>query len=133
MVAAGQRGVARCLLDALGTIELVRPRLEEAFVSNPERRRSPRVAVQNHPALPSGIVDVGLGGLSVALPFVLPKGSVHAVGLQLSNGDDVVIRVRVRHRRRESRPGGADVFVTGLEFLADLTGQPTPAAFRVAS
>ena len=78
-------------------------------------------------------IELAMASIVVALPFVLPKGSVHAVGLKLSNGADVVLRVRVRHRRRESRPDGADVFVTGLEFLADLTGQPTPAAFRVAS
>jgi hypothetical protein len=82
--------------------------------------------------LPPGIVDVGLGGLSVALPFVLPRGSVHDVGLTLSNGADVVLRVRVAHRRRESRPDGEEVFVTGFEFLADLTGQPAPTAFHVA-
>jgi hypothetical protein len=78
-------------------------------------------------------VDVGLGGLSVALPFVLRTGSVHDVGLKLSDGADVVLRVRVAHRRRETRPGGADVFVTGFEFMADLTGQRAQTAFRVAS
>ena len=69
----------------------------------------------------------------MALPFVLLKNSVHDVGLQLSNGSDVVLRVRVAHRRRESRPGGPDVFVTGLEFLADVTGEPALTTFRVAS
>jgi hypothetical protein len=78
-------------------------------------------------------VDVGLGGLSVALPFLLRTGSVHDVGLKFPNGDDVVLRVRVAHRRREKRAGGADVFVTGFEFMADLTGQPALSAFRVAS
>jgi hypothetical protein len=102
-------------------------------VSNLERRRSPRVAVANHPELPAGIVDVGLGGLSVALPFVLKHGTVHDVGLTLSNGADVILRVRVAHRRREARPGGFDVFVTGFEFLADVTGQASPTAVRIAS
>lgn len=103
------------------------------MVSHPERRRSPRVSVRNHPTLPAGIVDVGLGGLSVALPFVLPMGSVHDVGVKVSEGPDVVLRVRVAHRRRESRPGATDVFVTGLEFLADVTDQPALTSFRVAS
>jgi hypothetical protein len=102
-------------------------------VSNPERRRSPRVSVANHPDLPAGLVDVSLGGLSVALPYVLPHGSVHDVGLKLSNGDDVVLRVRVAHRRREPRPDGLDVFVTGFEFLADVTGQASLNALRIAS
>ena len=102
-------------------------------MSNLERRRSPRVAVVNHPDLPAGIVDVGLGGLSVALPVVLTYGSVHDVGLTLSNGADVILRVRVAHRRRERRPGGLEVFVTGLQFLADVTGQASPTALRVAS
>lgn len=102
-------------------------------MSNLERRRSPRVAAVNHPDLPAGIVDVGLGGLSVALPFVLPQDSVHDLGLTLPNGADVVLRLRVAHRRRETGPGGRDVFVTGFEFLADMTGQPSPSAVNVAS
>jgi len=102
-------------------------------VSNLERRRSPRVAVANHPDLPAGLVDVGLGGLSVALPYVLPNGTVHDVGLTLANGAEVILRVRVAHRRREPRPGGLDVFVTGLEFLADVTGDASLTAVRVAS
>mgnify|MGYP003579823389 CR=1 FL=1 len=100
-------------------------------MSKPERRRSPRVAALNNPALPSDIVDVGLGGLSVALPFVLRTGSVHDIGLTLPNGD-VVLRVRVAHRRREMRPGRADVYVTGFEFLADVTDQPSLTAPRGA-
>jgi hypothetical protein len=91
------------------------------------------VAVSNHSDLPAGVVDVSLGGLSVALPFVLLKDSIHDVGLTLSNGDDVILRVRVAHRRREPRPDGLDVFVTGLEFLADVTGQASRGAVRVAS
>lgn len=102
-------------------------------MSNMERRRSPRVPVANHPDLPAGLVDVGLGGLSIALPYLLPKDSVQDVGLKLANGDDVVLRVRVAHRRREPRLGGQDVFVTGLEFLADVTGQASLSAVRVAS
>jgi hypothetical protein len=91
------------------------------------------VAVANHPDLPAGLVDVGLGGLSVVLPFVLPNDSVQDVGLTLSNGADVVLRVRVAHRRREPGPGGLDVYVTGFEFLADVTGQASLGAVRVAS
>ena len=101
-------------------------------MSNLERRRSPRVAVANHPDLPAGLVDVGLGGLSVALPYVLPKDTVHDVGLTLANGE-IVLRLRVAHRRRETRPGGLDVFVTGFEFLADVTGDASLTAVRVAS
>jgi hypothetical protein len=100
-------------------------------VPHVERRRSTRVPVTDHPDLPSGIIDVGLGGLSVALPFVLPEDSVHDVGLKLSNGGDVVLRVREAHRRREAREDGGEVFVTGLEFLADLTGESTGTALEV--
>jgi hypothetical protein len=71
--------------------------------------------------------------LSLALPFVLARGTVHDIELRLSDGADVVLRVRVAHRRRESRPDGADVFITGLEFLADVTGQRALTPFRVAS
>ena len=100
---------------------------------NPERRRSLRVTASNHPTLPAAIVDVSLGGLSIALPFILPRESVHDVGLTLLNGDDCVLRVRVAHRHREPRPDGLDVFVTGFEFLADVTGQASGSALRVAS
>lgn len=101
-------------------------------MSNVERRRSPRVTVGNHPDLPAGLVDVSLGGLSVALPYVLPCGSIHDVGLTLSSGEAIVLRVRVAHRRREPRPNGLDVFVTGFEFLADVSDLAvTPV--RVAS
>ena len=102
-------------------------------MSNLERRRSPRVRVGNHPELPTGIVDVGLGGLSIALPYVLPKDSVQDIGLTLPSGDDVVLRVRVAHRHRERRPGGLDVFVTGFEFLADVTDQASLRTLRIAS
>jgi hypothetical protein len=102
-------------------------------VPHVERRRSPRVAVANHPDLPSGIVDVSLGGLSVSLPYVLPRDSVHDVGLTLSNGAEVVLRVRVAHRRRVPRPGELDIFVTGLEFLADVSDQSSSTTLRIAS
>jgi hypothetical protein len=64
---------------------------------------------------------------------LLPKDSVHDVRLTLSNGADVFLRLRVAHRRREPRPDGLDVFVTGFEFLADVTGQASLGAVRVAS
>ena len=102
-------------------------------MSQPERRRSPRVAVGHDQGLPSGIVDIGLGGLSIALPFLLPHDSVHDIGLGLSNGKDVVLRLRVAHQRRELRADGPDVFVTGFEFLGDVTGQPALTAVRLAS
>lgn len=102
-------------------------------MSKVERRRSPRVTVADHPELPAGIVDVGLGGLSVALPYGLAMGSVHDIGLTLTSGADIVLRVRVAHRRRESRPDGPDVFVTGLEFLADVTDQASLGMVRIAS
>ena len=103
------------------------------IVPNVERRRSPRVVVRNHPDLPAGIVDISLGGLSVALPHLLPKDSVHDVGLRLSNGEDIVLRVRVAHHHRLTRPGQLDVFVTGFEFLADVSDMSSANALRIAS
>ena len=102
-------------------------------MSNAERRRSPRVVVRNHPDLPAGVVDISLGGLSVALPYLLAKDSVQDIGLTLSNGDDVVLRVRVAHRHRVARPGELDVYVTGLEFLADVSDLSSTRALRIAS
>jgi hypothetical protein len=98
-----------------------------------ERRRSPRIAVSNHPMLPPGIVDVSLGGLSLALPGVLSQGTVHDVGVTLGNGTEVTVRVRVAYSRRESQPAGGHVFVTGCEFLADVTNESCGRTLRFAS
>ena len=98
-----------------------------------DRRRSPRVAAANHPELPRGIVDVGLGGLSVKFREPLAPDSVHDVSVTLGSGSEIVFRVRVAYSRRESRPDGGPVFVTGLAFLADVTDQASREPLRLAS
>jgi hypothetical protein len=111
--------------------EAARP--EEGFVLNQmERRRSPRVTAGDHPDLPPGVIDVGLGGLSIELESPLAPGTVHDVGLALRNGPEIVLRVRVAYSRREP-VNGREVFVTGLAFLADVTHQSSPHTLRLAS
>jgi hypothetical protein len=98
-----------------------------------ERRRSPRVATVNHPNFPPTVLDVGLGGLSVELPRKLPAGAVRDIGLRIGADSEMVLRMRVAYARRERRATGKHVFVTGLEFLADVTDQASSVELRLAS
>ena len=97
-----------------------------------ERRRSPRVTASDHPDLPPGLIDIGLGGLSIEVASPLAPGTVHDIGLALRNGPEVVLRMRVAYSRC-TPVDGRDVFVTGLAFLADVTHQSSPHTLRLAS
>jgi hypothetical protein len=97
-----------------------------------ERRRSPRVSAEDYPGLPKGLVDVSLGGFSIALPVRLPQGSVHDVGLRSANGLDVAVRVRVAYSRPDTQPDG-EIFVTGFAFVADVTNVPSRRTLQLAS
>jgi hypothetical protein len=98
-----------------------------------ERRRSPRVTVRNHPGVPKDILDVSLGGFSIALPQNLSPGSVHDIGLRLGAGRDVALRVRVAYTRPIRIVGGRQLFVTGFAFLADVTNVPSRRTLQLAS
>jgi hypothetical protein len=98
-----------------------------------ERRRSPRVSVEAHRGLPKGLVDVSLGGFAIALPLRLPHGSVHDVGLSFGNGRNVALRVRVAYSRQEEATQRPDIFVTGFEFVADVTNVPSRRTLQLAS
>ncbi|HUF46544.1 MAG TPA: PilZ domain-containing protein [Vicinamibacterales bacterium] len=86
-----------------------------------DRRRSPRVPVADHQFLPAIVRDVSLGGLSIELPEPLPQGSIHDFDLRVGDRSRVVLRARVAHTTTELRATGPDVFVTGLEFIEDVT------------
>ena len=98
-----------------------------------ERRRSPRVAVRDHPGLPKDILDVSLGGFSLALTKHLPAGSVHDIGLTLKTGQNIAVRARVAHTRRIRIVGGHEMFVTGFAFVADVTNVPSRRTLQLAS
>jgi len=97
-----------------------------------ERRRSPRVPVTNRSGLPTSVRDVSLGGLSIELPHPVPVGSVRDFALTLA-GAEIVLRTRVAHVHRESKPNGRTVFVVGVAFLADVSDQTSLQPLRLAS
>jgi hypothetical protein len=97
-----------------------------------ERRRSLRVPVTSGSGLPTSVRDVSLGGLSIELPDRVPVGSIRDFAFKLA-GEEVVLRVRVAHVRRESTPDGGTVFVVGVAFLADVSDQTSLQPLRLAS
>jgi hypothetical protein len=86
-----------------------------------DRRRSPRVPVASHQFLPAVIRDVSLGGFAIELGEELPEGSIHDFDLRVGDATRVILRARVAHTTPEFRATGPDVFVTGLEFIEDVT------------
>ena len=90
-------------------------------MDNTDRRRSPRVPVDRRRDLPSGLRDVSLGGFSLELDEMLPIGTVRDFELKAGRRSRMALRARVRHATPERTASGRQVFVTGLEFLADVT------------
>lgn len=88
---------------------------------NQDRRRSPRLPVANAASVPQRLRDVSLEGFSIETPEALPTNSVHDFDLNFADGSLVVLRGRVVHSRREPAPDGADVFVTGVAFLEEVS------------
>ena len=97
-----------------------------------ERRRSIRVAVADHGGWPTRVRDISLGGLLIELPNEVPVGSIRDFALTYG-GAEIVLRARVAHVRRESRPGAGTVFVVGVAFVADVSDQVALHFIRVAS
>ena len=97
-----------------------------------ERRRSARVAVANHRGWPTHVRDISVGGLSIELPNEVPVGSIRDFALTYG-GAEIVLRARVAHVRRESKPGAGTVFVVGVAFLADVSDETALHPIRIAS
>jgi hypothetical protein len=97
-----------------------------------ERRRSPRVPVTSRCGLPPSVRDVSLGGFSIELPDEVSVGSIRDFALNLA-GAEIVLRARVAHVRRESKPDGGTVFIVGVAFLADVSDQTSLQPLRLAS
>lgn len=97
-----------------------------------ERRRSPRVPVASHHGWPTCVRDISLGGLSIELPDEVPVGSIRDFALTLG-GVEIILRARVAHVRRESKPDGGVAFVVGVAFLADVSDQTSLQPLRLAS
>lgn len=106
--------------------------MEQAVPDTPKRRRSPRVPVNNHPDLSAALRDVGLGGFALELPEQLGIGTVHDFDLRMGSASHLVVRARVAHTEPEAKADGRTVYVTGLEFLTDLTPERRIALRRTA-
>lgn len=88
-----------------------------------ERRHSPRVAVGQHDHLPPSLRDVSLGGFCLELPEALPAESVHEFNLSVDPRQPVVVRARVVHSRRIGVAKGQARYLTGLAFIAEVSGR----------
>jgi len=98
-----------------------------------ERRRSVRVPAMSERVLPSGLRNISLGGLSIALTQHVAVGTVRDFSFTLGDGDAVVLRGRVAHTYPERHPDGRLLYVTGVEFIADVTKEGTTEALELAS
>ena len=92
-----------------------------------DRRRALRVSATHRRDLPAGLRDVSLGGFSLELPELLPIGTVRDFDLR-TRRSKLVLRSRVAHSTPVHKRNGRDVFVTGLQFVADVT--PAQSALR---
>ena len=98
-----------------------------------ERRRSVRIGVYSDQHLPSGLRDISIGGLSIALSQAVAVDAVRDFAFTLGNGESVVLRGRVAHTRPEPQPDGRLLHVTGVEFLADVSDHDTIEPLELAS
>jgi hypothetical protein len=86
-----------------------------------DRRRFPRIRVAHDSRLPSNMLDISLGGFSMELADCLPSNTVQELHLAVADGEVMVLQARVAHARQETREDGRSMYITGLQFLADVT------------
>ena len=92
------------------------------MITSVDRRRFRRVPVTDNPRLPPNMLDISLGGFSIELSDPLASDTVQEVRLASADGEVLVLQARVAYARQETRDDGRSVYITGLQFLADLTG-----------
>jgi hypothetical protein len=90
-------------------------------VSHQDRRRSLRLQATRDHHLPTGLRDVSLGGFSIETAFAMKPDAVRDFTLRGPDGAEMVLRARVVHSHHEHRSDGADVYVTGVAFLEDVS------------
>jgi hypothetical protein len=73
--------------------------------------------------------DLNHDGALLEFPFQVLPDSIQAVSFE-HNGDQVSLRVRVRHVRRVHGPGGAVICLAGVEFLSVPAALPELVAIR---
>jgi hypothetical protein len=95
--AGDHRRSRRLVIDRLVTVQLV----------------SSRVAIR--------ICDISGDGFAMETPSPVPAGEVLAFRFTSNDGSSFLLRAKVVHTRRESRPNGTACYLTGLEFAAQNT------------
>lgn len=78
------------------------------------------------------MVDVSLRGFALRLTESLAEGSVQDFALTVGDGPEVVLRTRVVHSHHVLR-GGDAWYLTGLEFLSEVTADPSASPMHLAS
>jgi hypothetical protein len=73
--------------------------------------------------------DLNHDGALLEFPFPVLPDTVQAVSFE-HQGDQVRLRVRVRHVRRSMGPDGAPTFLAGVEFLSVPAALPELVAIR---
>ena len=73
--------------------------------------------------------DLNQDGALLEFPFQVLPDTIQAVSFE-HNGDEVRLRVRVRHVRRITGPGGAAICLAGVEFLSVPAALPELVAIR---
>jgi hypothetical protein len=91
-----------------------------------DRRRSPRIEILGrlHGHIASldvnvTVLEMSLGGLSMETDFSFPIDAIHEFRLTLGDGTSVTLQGRVRYCRAKTKPDGAQVFITGVQFIDD--------------
>jgi hypothetical protein len=98
-----------------------------------DRRRAPRIEIlgrmQGHVVVPVPVSvtvrEISLGGLSMISPVMFPVGAIHEFGLTLGDESTVVLQGRIVYSRPDVGPDGAQVYVTGVQFVDDDPAPPS--------
>jgi hypothetical protein len=95
------------------------------FISDPDRRRSPRVAILGRLHglvvaldVPVDVKDLSLGGMAIETPVPFPVNALQDFGLVMGDGSQLVLRGRIL-RCHDISHGGMPMFSLGVQFLED--------------
>jgi PilZ domain-containing protein len=123
-------GKRRNVVDVMSQQNSVTDAKSGAASAQPsDRRRTPRIEMLGHifgqvlsVDTPVTVLELGLGGFSIETRCAFRVGSRHEFRFILDNGASVIVTAKVAHCRHRTAPSGADLFVTGLQFLESSDG-----------
>jgi PilZ domain len=97
--------------------------------AGPERRRYPRIEMLNRIQgqsmslnLPVAVLDMSTGGFSMQTGVIFHVGAVHRFRLTPDRGEPIVTSARIVHCMRARDPNDSTHYFSGLQFVADETG-----------